>query len=153
MYQWTRSILATSMLLMAPAAFAHEGHDHHAAADHKHGSPHGGLVQTVGSQHVEALVQDAKLSVWVLDGQEKTVAPPAEAKAIVLVNKKSFAVALKASGEALVGTLPADAVHQMAETKGKATVVVTLTVDGTVQSVKFAFVAPVHVTAPSPVKP
>lgn len=40
--------------------------------DHKHGSPHGGVVQTLGNDHVEVkLEKTGEVTVWPLDASEK----------------------------------------------------------------------------------
>ncbi len=60
-------------------------------------------------KHVELLFKLDKLQVYLLDGVEKSVAPPAEAKAIVQVGKISHPLALKATGDVRVGAPPAQA--------------------------------------------
>jgi hypothetical protein len=46
--------------------------EHGKAADHAHGAPHGGVVQTLGDGHVEAkLDKSGDVTVWLLDAAEK----------------------------------------------------------------------------------
>ncbi|MCC7111535.1 MAG: hypothetical protein IT382_19735 [Deltaproteobacteria bacterium] len=98
-------------LAAATAAAAHEGHEHapppppaaHAAGDHAHASPHGGVVATIdGQTHVEVLFLDKDFRVWFYDGDMKPVALPTDAKATVVVDKKvsklDLPVAKKADG-------------------------------------------------------
>lgn len=44
------------------------------AQDHAHGAPHGGTVKTAGDYHMEAVVKDNVLTVYLLDGAEKEIA-------------------------------------------------------------------------------
>ena len=44
----------------------------HVAGDHTHGSPHGGVVQTLGDGHVEVkLEKTGEATLWMLDAGEK----------------------------------------------------------------------------------
>lgn len=46
--------------------------DHGKDGDHKHGSPHGGVVQSVGNDHVEVkLEKSGDVTLWALDTSEK----------------------------------------------------------------------------------
>ena len=43
------------------------------AQDHKHGSPHGGIVKTAGAEfHIETVLKDEVMMVYLLDANEKT---------------------------------------------------------------------------------
>ncbi|WP_437733255.1 hypothetical protein [Sorangium sp. So ce1335] len=54
----------TASLADAPAA--------HPAGDHAHGSPHGGVVQSLADGHVEVkLEKTGDITVWMLDAAEK----------------------------------------------------------------------------------
>ncbi|MDY7229846.1 hypothetical protein [Hyalangium rubrum] len=110
-----------------------------AQEDHAHGSPHGGQVKTAGKGHVEALLEADKLVVYVLDEKERTVAPPKEAKAVLLVGKGKQELQLSARGNALEASLPDDVRKQLTAAQGKATAIVTVSVGGTTQSARFTF--------------
>lgn len=44
----------------------------HPSGDHAHGSPHGGVVQTIAGGHVEVkLEKSGEVTLWMLDGNEK----------------------------------------------------------------------------------
>ena len=54
-------------------------------ARHAHSAPHGGEVYDVAGHHVEVKVDSSgSISVWLLDAQENTLAPP-EGATITLV--------------------------------------------------------------------
>jgi len=60
------TFLLSALLLVATGLFAQE--------DHKHGSPHGGDVKSAGTGfHMEAVVKDGMVMVYLLDGSEKTM--------------------------------------------------------------------------------
>ncbi|PYF74669.1 hypothetical protein [Pedobacter nutrimenti] len=60
------TFLLSALLLVATSLFAQE--------DHKHGSPHGGDVKSAGTGfHMEAVVKDGMVMVYLLDGSEKTM--------------------------------------------------------------------------------
>ena len=42
--------------------------------NHKHGSPHGGIVKTAGDYHLEIKTHGGMLMVYLLDGTEKSLA-------------------------------------------------------------------------------
>lgn len=102
-----------ALLLASGAAWADGkgGHHHHA--------PHGGQVQDLGGGHLEAVVKDGKLLLYVLDAQEKTLPPPAEATVKLTEGKRIHDLTLKPDGEALSVALPAG-------TEGKALVAVVV---------------------------
>jgi hypothetical protein len=136
----TRTLLLGLLLLASNEALAHNGEHHE---DHAHKAPHGGDVKTVGSGHLEALVRDGNLVVYVLDAGEKTVVPPKEAKASLLAGKAKAALALRSEADALVAPLPAGVT-------GKATVIVTVTLDGKPQSARFSLeIATAKASGPS----
>lgn len=56
------------MLFASYASFAQHG-----SGDHKHGSPHGGLVKSAGNFHIEVTVKDGMGMAYLLDGNEKTL--------------------------------------------------------------------------------
>lgn len=102
---------------------------------HAHKSPHGGEVQTVGKYHLEGLVKDGKLVVYLLDGEENPLPAPAEAKATVLMGKMKHDLVLKLDGDCVSAALPAGMAGQ------KMTAVVTLTLDGKAESARFSLAA------------
>lgn len=59
------TFLLSALLLVATSLFAQ---------DHKHGSPHGGEVKTAGTGfHMEAVIKNGMVMVYLLDGSEKTM--------------------------------------------------------------------------------
>jgi hypothetical protein len=105
--------MLASLLLASIAAWADGkgGHHHHA--------PHGGQVQDAGGVHLEAVVKDGKLLLYVLDTNEKTLPPPSEGTVKLAVGKQLHDLTLKPEGEALSAPLPAG-------TEGKALVAVVV---------------------------
>lgn len=72
------------------------------AQDHKHGSPHGGIVKTAGPQfHIETVTKGEVVIVYLLDANEKTKSiVGAIATALVqTADGKTSTVTLKASGK------------------------------------------------------
>lgn len=70
------------------------------AQDHKHGSPHGGIVKTAGSEfHIETVVKGESMFIYLLDANEKTkTIVGATATALVqTADGKTSTVTLKAS--------------------------------------------------------
>ena len=60
------TILLVAILLAATTLFAQ--------ADHKHGSPHGGVVKSAGTGfHIETVIKGQMVMVYLLDGSEKTM--------------------------------------------------------------------------------
>jgi hypothetical protein len=43
---------------------------------HVHKAPHSGVIAHAGPYHLELVVKDHLVQVWLLDGQERTVPPP-----------------------------------------------------------------------------
>lgn len=122
--RFPRLVLAC-LLLASGAAWADGkgGHHHHA--------PHGGQVRDAGDVHLEALVKDGKLLLYVLDAQQKTLPPPAEGTVKLMVGKQLHDLVLKPEGEALAATLPEG-------TEGKALVaVVVVKLQGGAKTARF----------------
>jgi hypothetical protein len=72
------------------------------AQDHKHGSPHGGIVKTAGTEfHIETVTKGEAIFVYLLDANEKTkTIVGATAKALVqTADGKTSTVSLKTSGK------------------------------------------------------
>jgi hypothetical protein len=72
------------------------------AQDHKHGSPHGGIVKTAGAEfHIETVIKGEAMFVYLLDANEKTKTNVgATAKALVqTADGKTSTITLKASGK------------------------------------------------------
>jgi hypothetical protein len=87
-------------------------HGHKAAGEtHAHTSPHGGVVRTAGNYHVELVLAGNQMTVYLLDGQEKTL--PSQGltgTAMVQQGGKTASVKLAAAGlNQLRATLPAGA--------------------------------------------
>jgi hypothetical protein len=77
-YTWDLTVRGApmKMTLRVPAggtaAFAGAASDHGKGGDHEHGSPHGGVVQSLGDGHVEVkLEKSGDVTVWPLDSSEK----------------------------------------------------------------------------------
>ena len=62
-------VLFVMMLLAFATTFAQHG-----GGDHKHGSPHGGIVKSAGDFHIEVTVKDGMVMAYLLDGKEKAMA-------------------------------------------------------------------------------
>ncbi len=72
------------------------------AQDHKHGSPHGGIVKTAGVEfHIETLTKGEVMMVYLLDAYEKTKTNVgATATALIqTADGKTNTVTLKANGK------------------------------------------------------
>lgn len=67
----TFRLLALASALVSNAALFAQ--DHH-GQDHQHKAPHGGTVVTADKYHIEMVQKGDKLSFYLLDGQEKTIA-------------------------------------------------------------------------------
>jgi hypothetical protein len=76
-YTWNLQVRGAPMMttLLVPAggtAALGKGKSGHAAGDHAHGAPHGGVVQTLGDGHVEVkLEKTGDVTLWMLDAGEK----------------------------------------------------------------------------------
>ena len=77
-YTWSLQVRGAAMMmtLLVPAggtAALGKGASDHAPGDHAHGSPHGGVVQTLGDGHVEVkLEKTGDITLWMLDAGEKS---------------------------------------------------------------------------------
>ena len=72
------------------------------AQDHKHGSPHGGIVKTAGAEfHIETVLKGEVMMVYLLDANEKTkTIVGATATALIqTADGKTNTVKLKANGK------------------------------------------------------
>jgi hypothetical protein len=117
--------LLASLLLASGVTWADGKGGHH------HHSPHGGQVQDAGTVHLEAVVKDGKLLLYVLDANEKTLPPPAEGTVKLAVGKELHDLTLKPDGEALSAALPAG-------TEGKALVAaVVVKLDSGLKTARF----------------
>ncbi|MFY9308236.1 MAG: hypothetical protein WAQ28_04215 [Bacteroidia bacterium] len=89
-----KSIVLIALMLTAGTTLS-LAQEHHA-----HGSPHGGIVQSAGDYHIELLVKDGNMTVYLLDANEKTVPNKGvTGKAtIMFTDKTSVTVDLTASG-------------------------------------------------------
>ena len=76
-YTWNLQVRGKpmTMTLLVPAggtAAIGKGTSDHVVGDHTHGSPHGGVVQTLGDGHVEVkLEKTGEATLWMLDAGEK----------------------------------------------------------------------------------
>lgn len=149
----TKAALVLSLITCSGAALAHEGHEHAPATkappvpvpaaapaapgDHAHPSPHGGIVATVDKDtHIEVLFGDQDMSVWFYDASMKAVAPPADAKATIVVGKEVKKVALPVAKN-LDGTATDHLVGAfIASVDAKVSVVVQATVIGKARSAR-----------------
>jgi hypothetical protein len=114
-----------SLLLAASATWADGKGEHH------HHAPHGGQVQDAGGVHLEAVVKDGKLLLYMLDANEKTLPPPSEGTVKLAVGKQLHDLTFTPEGEALSAPLPAG-------TEGKAFVaVVIVKVEGGHKTARF----------------
>lgn len=92
-YTWNLQVRGTpmTMTLLVPAggtAALGKSTNDHPAGDHTHGSPHGGVVQTLGDGHVEVkLEKTGDVTLWMLDAGEK----PRTSKGIVASLRPVFA--------------------------------------------------------------
>ncbi|WP_437723586.1 hypothetical protein [Sorangium sp. So ce861] len=108
----------------------------HPSGDHAHGSPHGGVVQTIAGGHVEVkLEKSGEITLWMLDGNEK----PRSAKGVtaslrpVVAGAKEIQLAYDEKADVLRGK--ADPVKQ-----DHLDGVLTITpAGGTATSLRFAF--------------
>jgi len=72
------------------------------AQDHKHGSPHGGIVKTAGAEfHIETVLKGEVMMVYLLNANEKTkTIVGATATALIqTADGKTNTVKLKANGK------------------------------------------------------
>ena len=109
------SIFVSAALLAITPAIAHEGD-----------GPHGGRIVDAGDYHVELVVKDSRVDVYLMDGDEKPVAATGfKGTAILKADGKAQRIALEPTGDLLSGNsgapLPADAkgVVQLTTPDGK----------------------------------
>lgn len=136
----------------APASPASSAAPGHAAGDHAHDSPHGGIVATVDKDtHVEIVFADKSFGVYFYDANMKPVALPTDAKATVVIGKDvkklDLPIAKKPDGapdDHLVGELGVAAGQ-------KAAIVIQATVLGKARSARVEKpAAPAAPTTPTP---
>lgn len=103
----------------------------HAAGDHAHDSPHGGVVKTVGERHVEALFMPGGIMFWVSDAAQKPLPVDGFTGTAVVKGPQGVeTVTLAPMGDHL------HAVAKLAQGDA-ASAVLTLTKDGKAESVTF----------------
>jgi hypothetical protein len=76
---------------------------------HVHAAPHGGVIAHAGPYHLETVVDEDRMDVWVLDGNLKTVAPPGPLAATLRFKQSDRAaqrVTFTASGDHLHADVP-----------------------------------------------
>ncbi|AMR29498.1 hypothetical protein A0257_21985 [Hymenobacter psoromatis] len=108
-----RSFAAAALLLAAAPLVTHAQHAETAAGEsHAHVAPHGGVVRSAGSYHVELVAQPTTLTFYLL-GAKMSAQPNNGMKGSVLVqltNNKTATLPLKPAGtDQLTATLPAGA--------------------------------------------
>ncbi len=80
----------------------------HGGADHKHTSPHGGIVKSSGNYHLELMQQAGTMTVYLLDKNEKTM-PVSGATATALLQTQDgqvTTVTLKPGSNQQLSTTP-----------------------------------------------
>ena len=105
------TVLATAVALAAaPVAAQQKGHGH---ADHKHTHPvamHGGVLEDVGEHHVEMLVKEGKITLYLRDHSAKDAVTEGF-KASVLITAGSQRVGpveiIPAGGNKMEGSIAA----------------------------------------------
>ena len=146
-YTWNLQVRGKpmTMTLLVPVggtAALGKGASNHAAGDHAHGSPHGGVVQTLGDGHVEVkLEKTGEVTLWILDAGEK----PRTSKGVVaslrpvVAGAKDVKLTYDAKSDTLRGKLdPVTTPHVDA--------VLSITpAGGTASSLRFGFHLEVHV--------
>ena len=103
----TASFSAQAQHSHKPGAAAH---GHKAAGEtHAHKSPHGGVVRTAGTYHIELVQQAGVVHVYLLDGKEATMATTGTTGSVMLLTTagKTSTVALTPTGDHLVAPVPA----------------------------------------------
>lgn len=95
---------------------------------------HGGQVQPSGQYRIEALVKDQTLFVYLLDGSDKVLPPPASAKAVVEARQSRHELALATQGEAAAAKMP-DGI----KSGDDLVVLLSVVLDGQTQELRFAF--------------
>ncbi len=133
----TRRSMGVAVVLIA-AALARAGWaDEHGKKGHAHKAPHGGIVQTVGRYHLELVVKDTEINVYLLDDKENTLpVDRREAKAALQVPKRDKqTLALAPAGEFL---------RAAADLKGVESLVaiVTIKLDDKPQNARFSWKRP-----------
>jgi hypothetical protein len=128
--------LVFTTVALPSAAMAGDGHGH-AKGKHAHRAPHGGNVETVGKFHVELVRKDGQIQVYVLDAKEETVEPPQKAKLTLIVGKHRHELALAKDGDHLAASLPGDGRAHLDEAQGKASVLLSVVLDGKPRTVRF----------------
>ena len=133
-------ILVAAALLAAPfpvlAQHSHKPgaapHGHQAAGEtHAHKSPHGGIVRTAGTYHIELVQHPTELHVYLLDGKEATVTSARTTGSVMLLgtDNKTSTVALTPTGDHFVVPVPAGTTLR--------TAIVSLTASGKSLSARF----------------
>ncbi|WP_426492500.1 heavy metal-binding domain-containing protein [Hymenobacter sp. 102] len=85
-------------------------HGHQAVGEtHAHTSPHGGIVRTAGTYHIELVPQPTQLHVYLLDAKEATVATAGTTGTVMLLTTagKTSTGTLTPSGDHFVVAVPA----------------------------------------------
>lgn len=122
-------ILLAATLLAAPLSLAAQHSHAPGAAPHSHGaataaptqkapgethahkSPHGGIVRTAGTYHIELVQQSNEVHVYLLNGEEATAPIKGTTGSVTLLTtaNKTSTVALTSAGDHLLAKVPAGA--------------------------------------------
>lgn len=102
-------VAPTSLLAQHTHKPGTASHGHQAAGEtHAHTSPHGGIVRTAGTYHIELVQQPTQLHVYLLDAKEATVATAGTTGTVMLLTTagKTSTGTLTPSGDHFVVTVP-----------------------------------------------
>jgi len=92
--RWMNSLLALALAVIASAVLAHTD-EYFDRID----TPHGGQIRMAGPYHLELVVGDSELTVYVTDHGDNPIGTTGgSAKAIIASGKKRYVVVLSAAG-------------------------------------------------------
>ena len=133
-------VLATATTLvfgLLPAAAAHaQASPEGGQGGHIDTAPHGGTVIGIGNHHVEFKADSTgTILVWLLDGKERTVTPPAGGTVTLIgggTNQVTLPLAVEASAQRLTAKFDAPRFPTFQA-------VVSLTIEGKRQNLRFRY--------------
>ena len=82
--------------------------------DHAHAAPHGGMVESAGSGHMEMVLSDGNLFIYPFDATEQPLSVEGITDATAIIQAEGEAeqtITLTPMGDHLMGTLPGGANH------------------------------------------
>ena len=92
--RWMNSLLTLALVVIASAVLAHTD-EYFDRID----TPHGGQIRMAGPYHLELVVGDSELTVYVTDHGDNPIGTTGgSAKAIITSGKKRYVVVLSAAG-------------------------------------------------------